>query len=144
MNRRGLRNRSLYVNNLLGWVILALHASVGPIKVRQSAIAFSFSKTMTKTGPLSKAMSQHITKQKNESRFLLHSNNNQQHDECQLGMQNHSPLIQRNITIQSARFKVSIHCLNAWNTQTKATIFFVLGIWNILRKIQFRTLQLQQ
>lgn len=38
--------------NLWGWVIFAKVASVGPIKVRQSAIAFTFSKIMITTGPL--------------------------------------------------------------------------------------------
>lgn len=38
--------------DLWWWVILALLASVGPIKARQSAIALSFSKTITNTGPL--------------------------------------------------------------------------------------------
>lgn len=70
------RTRTLYTQtNLSGWLILALRASVGPIKVRQSAIALFFSNTMAKTGPLRKTMSQHKTEEESESRFPLSTYN---------------------------------------------------------------------
>lgn len=47
-----VRNLNGMICYLVGWVTLAMRASVGPIKYRQSATASSFSKTRATSGPL--------------------------------------------------------------------------------------------